>query len=77
MFDDIFEIFKAVKIFEDAYPEVYQTLYQTKPITCSVTGTTFDALPVPCAAIVDVSLLFCTLDSDTNSSLIVPLLSDL
>jgi sugar/nucleoside kinase (ribokinase family) len=42
----------------DAYHAAYQTLYQAKPITCSVTGTTFDALPAPCAAILDVSLLF-------------------
>ena len=43
----------------DTYPAAYQTLYQAKPITCSVTGTTFDAVPVPCAVILDVSLLMC------------------
>ena len=44
------------KAFADAYPAAYQTLYQAKPITCSVTGTTFDAVPAPCAAILDVSV---------------------
>ena len=46
-----------MKILADAYPAAYQTLYQAKPITCSVTGATFDAVPVPCAVILDVSLL--------------------
>ena len=32
----------------------YQTLYQAKPITCSATGTTFSAVPAPCAVIIDV-----------------------
>ena len=43
-------------IFADAYPAVYQSLYEGKPITCTVTGTTFDAVPAPCAVILDVSL---------------------
>ena len=43
------------KAFNDAYPAAYQTLYQAKPIACSVTGTTFDAVPAPCAVILDVS----------------------
>ena len=46
-----------MKIFSDAYPAAYQTLYEAKPITCSVTGTTFDAVPAPCAAVLDVSQL--------------------
>ena len=46
----------AAKLLGDAYPAVYHTLYQAKPITCSVTGTTFDALPAPCAVVLDVSL---------------------
>ena len=43
-------------IFADAYPAVYQSLYEGKPITCTVTGTAFDAVPAPCAVILDVSL---------------------
>ena len=43
-----------MNIFDNAYPATYQTLYQAEPITCSVTGTTFDAVPAPCAAILDV-----------------------
>jgi hypothetical protein len=42
-------------VFADAYPAAYQTLSEAKPITCSVTGTTFDAVPIPCAVILDVS----------------------
>ena len=42
--------------FADAYPATYQTLYQAKPIICSVTGTTYDAIPAPCAVILDVSV---------------------
>ena len=49
---DLFEVMKALTI---AYPAAYQTLYDAKPITCSVTGTTFDAIPAPCAAVLDVS----------------------
>ena len=49
-------MFDQVKVFFDAYPAAYQNLYQAKPITCSVTGTTFDAVPAPCAAILDVSV---------------------
>ena len=44
-----------MKTLADAYPAAYQTLYEAKPITCSVTGTTFDAVPAPCAAVLDVS----------------------
>ena len=43
-------------IFADAYPAIYQSLYEGKPITCTITGTTFDAVPAPCAVILDVSL---------------------
>ena len=42
--------------FADAYPAAYQTLYQAKPITCSIKGTMFDAVPAPCVVIVDVSV---------------------
>jgi hypothetical protein len=42
-------------LFADTYPTAYQTLYEAKPITCSITGTVFDALPTPCAVILDVS----------------------
>ena len=49
-------MFDKVNAFADAYPAAYQTLYQAKPITCSVTGTIFDALPAPCAVILDVSV---------------------
>ena len=45
-----------MKPFDDAYPAAYQTLYEAKPITCSITGTTFDAVPAPCAVVLDVSL---------------------
>ena len=45
-----------MKLFADAYPAAYQTLYEAKPITCSVTSTTFDAVSAPCAVILDVSL---------------------
>ena len=50
------ETFKKVEAFTDAYPATYQTLYQAKPITCSVTGATFDAVLAPCAVILDVSV---------------------
>ena len=46
----------TMNLFADTYPAAYQTLYEAKPITCSVTGTTFDAAPTPCAVILDVSL---------------------
>jgi hypothetical protein len=46
-----------MKVFADAYPAAYQTLYEAKSVTCSVTGTSFDAVPAPCAVILDVSLL--------------------
>ena len=45
-----------MKIFDDAYHAAYQTLYEAKSVTCSVTGTLFDAVPAPCAVILDVSL---------------------
>ena len=45
-----------INLLAGAYPAAYQTLYEAKPITCSVTGTTFDAVPAPCAVILDVSL---------------------
>ena len=50
------DLMDTIKLFADAYPAAYQTLYQAKPITCSVTGTTFDAVSAPRAAILDVSL---------------------
>ena len=46
----------AIKLFAHAYPAAYQTLFEAKPITCSLTGTMFDAVPAPCAVILDVSL---------------------
>ena len=48
--------FGVMKVFADAYPAAYQTLYEAKSVTCSVTGTLFDAVPAPCAVILDVSL---------------------
>jgi hypothetical protein len=56
-----------VKAFADAYPAAYQTLYQAKPITCSVTDTTFDSVAAPCAVILDVSVR----STATNSSLMI------
>ena len=50
------DITDTISLFADAYPAAYQTLYEAKPITCSVTDTTFDAVPAPCAVILDVSL---------------------
>ena len=44
-----------MNILVDPYLAAYQTLYEAKPITCSVTGTTFDAVPAPCAVVLDVS----------------------
>ena len=58
-----------MNLFADAYPAAYQTLYEAKPITCSTTSTTFDAVPAPCAVILDVSLPMPRYyDSNTNSS---------
>ena len=61
-----------MKALAEAYPAAYQILYEAKPITCSVTGTTFDAVPVPCAAVLDVSqstdMLPDTVTSDTSIS---------
>ena len=51
------EMFDRVNAFADAYPAAYRTLYQVKPITCSITGKTFDAVPAPCAVVLDVSVL--------------------
>ena len=45
-----------MKKYGNAYPATYKALYRSESITCSVTGTTFAALPVPCAAILDVSI---------------------
>ena len=49
-------------ILADACPEAYQTLYEAKPITCSVT----------CAAVLEVSqstdLLYVTIDGDASIS---------
>jgi hypothetical protein len=56
-------MFDQVKAFTDAYPAAYQTLYQAKPIACSVKDTTFDAVPAPCAAILDVSSLSMVINS--------------
>jgi hypothetical protein len=65
------DMFKIIKALNDAYPIAYQTLYEAKPITCSVTGTTFDAVPAPSAAVLDVSLfsdmLHVTVDGDASS----------
>ena len=47
-----------MKIFAAAYPAVYQTLYEAKSITCSVTGTMFDTVPSPCAVMLDVRMLY-------------------
>ncbi|KAF8802209.1 UDP-Glycosyltransferase/glycogen phosphorylase [Phlegmacium glaucopus] len=47
------EIFNAMKAFAEAYPAAYHNLYQAKPITCSVTGTIFNAVPAPSAVILD------------------------
>ena len=47
---------KTRNLFADAYAAAYQTLYEAKPITCSVTSTTFDAVPAPRAVILNVSL---------------------
>ena len=53
-------------LLSDAYSAAYQTLYEAKAITCSVTGTTFDAVPAPCAVVLDVSqstdTLYVTID---------------
>ena len=61
-----------MKILADAYPAAYQTLCEARPITCSVTGTTFDAVPAPCAAVLDVSqttdMLTCYGDGDASFS---------
>ena len=44
-----------MNLLTDAYSAAYQTLYEAKAIACSVTGTTFDAVPAPCAVVLDVS----------------------
>ena len=57
-------------ILADAYPEAYQTLYEAKPITCSVTIS--DTVSAPCAAVLEVSqstdLLYVTIDGDASIS---------
>ena len=64
-------MFELMKALADAYPAAYRTLYEAKPITCSVTGTTFDAVPAPCAAVLDVSwctdILYVTVEGDISS----------
>ena len=60
-----------IEAFVEAYPAAYQTLYQAKPITCSETGTMFDALPAPSAVILDASMLMYKVNSDTNSSILL------
>ena len=59
-----------MKALADAYLATYQALYEAKPITCSVTGTIFDAVPAPCAALLDVSLsidmIHVTVDGDAR-----------
>ena len=57
--------------FEEAYPAAYETLYQARPITCSVTGRTFDAVPAPSAVILDASMLVYMVDSDTNRTIVL------
>jgi hypothetical protein len=64
-------VFEMMDILGNAYPAAYQTLYEAKPITCSVTGTTFDAVPAPCAAVIDVSptdILLVTVGGDASIS---------
>ena len=62
-------MFEMMKVLVDAYPKAYQTLYEAKPITCSVTGTTFDAIPAPCAAVLDVSQFYWYVTVDGDASL--------
>ena len=65
-------MFGMMRALSEAYPAAYQTLYEAKPITCSVTGTTFDAVPSPCAAVLDVSqstdILHVTVNGHTSIS---------
>ena len=56
MSDPAGSVTRTMKLIADAYPAVYHILYEAKPITCSVTSTTFEAVPAPCAVILDVSL---------------------
>ena len=63
----------VTKVFVDAYPAAYRTLYEAKPITCSVTGTIFDAVPPPCAVILDVSLPMYYGRQQYHQLIIVPL----
>ena len=64
--------FELMNILADAYLAAYQTLYEAKPITCSVTGTTFDAVTAPCAVVLDVSqstdMLHVMIDGDAKIS---------
>jgi hypothetical protein len=52
------EIFQLMQPFVMSYPAAYQTLSQAMPITCAMTGATFDAVPAPAAVIMDVRLSF-------------------
>ncbi|KAF8194683.1 hypothetical protein BJ912DRAFT_1087311 [Pholiota molesta] len=47
------DLFKVMGELVGAYPPVYQTLLEEKPITCAKTGTTFEAVPAPTAVIMD------------------------
>ena len=64
-----------MKILSETFPAAYQTLYEAKPIRCSVTGTVFDAVPAPCAAVLDVSqsidMLYATVDGESQLLMIV------
>ena len=62
---------QTMKLIADAYPVAYQTLYEAKPITCSVTNTTFEAVPAPCAVILDVSLPMYYYGNTVTSSLLL------
>jgi hypothetical protein len=64
------DLFELMNILADAYHAAYQTLYEAKPITCPITDTTFDAVPAPCAVVLDVSqstdMLHVTIDGDAS-----------
>ncbi|KAF8067710.1 UDP-Glycosyltransferase/glycogen phosphorylase [Lyophyllum atratum] len=40
-------------LYAGAYEPAYETLAKSRPITCSITGTTFEAAPAPVAVILD------------------------
>ena len=44
-----------VGLVNDAYPAVYQTLLESKPIKCEATGKILEAVAPPSLMIVDVS----------------------